>query len=237
MLDRRCFFLVIGILFSSITNASAILTTQLAVVSAEYGSSYPTPYDYMDNSDTLVSDILTNGFGDEVYASTPSPNYGWVNWKTSEYALSFVAGQDITLGDYPSQGVGYSQLDLLWTFSVAGDGGQMYQDLLSGSGFIHSTLLDITTNSILNDLSVDCLGGGNASSKYEYDGGTVGLLDGHSYLLRASLENYSPYDSWEAEYYITLGNATISVPEPGMPLILSIGLVSLFLVRRHMKRV
>lgn len=231
MFDRRYCYLALGVLFSPITNASAILTTQTAIVSAQYGAYYNAPYNSQDTTDTVVSEILTSGFGQQSYSSKSNPNYGWVDWTTSENGLIFHAGQDIRdPQDYAYQGVGFSQLEFQWTFSVAGDGGVLYQALLSGTG-AGSVILDDITASITSSLSVDCLGGAcGHPNGIKADESTVNLLDGHTYSLYASLENFSPSDGNEANYIAGLADATIVVPEPGTPLILSIGLASLFLV-------
>ncbi len=215
-----------AILFSPISNATAILKTDLGVVSATVGSAYPTLPGSPDYPEHVLSQVLNSGFSSEHYSSTPYPNYGWVSWSTSDQYLSFRAGQDYCFDcGFDNPGYGYSSLDFFWVFSVDGDGGVLQQDLLSGTGSVQSILIDITNP--FSNLSLSVAPG------FNHAGDSYDLLDDHTYLIYASLDNQALADGFEAEYYISLENAFISISEPELALLMLVGLGLLVTARRR----
>jgi hypothetical protein len=226
-MDTSKYLLIaLAIFFSPLSNATAILKTDLGVAAATVGSAYPTLPGSPDYSEHIVSQVLDSDFSSDGYSSTPYPNYGWVSWSTSDQYLSFRAGQDYCFDcGYDDSGYGYSSLDFFWVFSVEGDGGALMQDLYSGTGSVQSMLIDITDPSNKVDLS--------AAPGFNYTGDQYDLLDDHRYLIYASLDNQALADGFEAEYYISLENAFISIAEPEMALLMLIGLGLVVTARRR----
>jgi hypothetical protein len=183
-----------------------------------------------------LSDILASGFGRTENWSACIPNCGRIGWSTTETQLDIYGGQELIFSkihDYGYHGLGFSEFNFLWSFTVDGSGAVMHQVLLSGSGAGETVLVDLTTFSTVSALSVECMGCPNYDSIHAYE--SINLIDGHSYLLAADMKNTSSSDGWIVEYIAMLDNAVLSVPEPGIPLLLSGGLTSLLLARRQHK--
>jgi hypothetical protein len=226
--------LILALLFGPALHATAILNTDYAIVSGEYGSTYPTLPGNPTDTNYLLSDILTSGFGRTEHWSACIPNCGRIGWSTTETWLGIYGGQEVSIfndPDYGYQGSGFSYFDFLWSFTVDGIDAVMHQDLSSGSGAGETILIDLTTATTVSTLSAKCMG--CPTYKHAYD--TINLIDGHSYLLAADMMNTSRSDGWIVEYYATLDNAVLSVPEPGILLLLSGGLTGLLLTRRQRK--
>jgi hypothetical protein len=221
--------------FASLANATAILHTEVGIISASYGSAYPdspgSPIDVESVNSNITPGSLTGVTTN--HGSTPMPNYGWVSWQLSETNMTFRAGQDYSASfEYPDQGYGFSMLDFLWCFTVEGSGGVLRQDLLKEyylyQGAIQTTLLDVTDPLKFVSLSV---GNGNT-----HDSNALDLVDGHRYLLQANLVNQSTSDGYEDEYFISLENAHIVIPEPGVFWLMLSGLGLLgFVVRSRIR--
>ncbi len=215
-----------AVLFTPLSNATAILKTDLGSVSATVGSAYPTLPGSPDYSESVFSPVLNSDFSSDGFSSTPYPNYGWVSWSTSDQYLRFMAGQEVCFDcGYDNPGYGYSSLDFFWVFTVEGDGGALQQGLFSGTGSVESTIIDITDPANYVSLSV--------APGFNYAGGQFDLYDDHKYLVHTILANQALGDGFEAEYYITLENAFISVPEPEAALLLLVGLGLLVSARRR----
>jgi hypothetical protein len=259
------FLFPLVLLFGS-TAQAAVLNTAFGYLHGQYGSEYPSLSGSSSTTDVSFSDIYSTGFGSGHYASTPNPNFGWIDWNAWEEGLLLSAGQDVdSPWNYDYEGFGFSQLDFLWGFTVDGDDAVLNHDILRGTGSGEALLFDLTAFSTSSYLSAECLGCADDNIP---SGGSVDLLDEHIYFLGVSLENRSASDGWEVDYILTLSNATIaladpmmsqslstdlnlfpdqemlsdistsisSVPEPGFPLIFSSGLAVLLFVRDKRRR-
>ncbi len=217
--------LVLLLLLSPVSQATAILTTETGYLSATVGSAYPILPGAPVYTETIFSEVLQSDFGTGSFHNTDYPNYGWVDWQLAESAITLYAGQDWRECDTcPAQGYGFSELSFFWIFSVEGDGGRLQQDLLSGTGSGTTTLIDLTDPTLYAALSV--------TGSFGYDTHSFDLLDDHVYLLSANLANQAAGDGREVEYFINLENAVISVPEPNPFAILLPGLVVLAFLRK-----
>ena len=217
--------LVLLLLLSPVSQATAILTTETGYLSATVGSAYPTLPGAPVYTETTFSEVLQADFGSGGFDNSDYPNYGWVGWQLAESAITLYAGQDWRECDTcPAQGYGFSELSFFWIFSVEGDGGRLQQDLLSGTGSGTTTLIDLTDPTLFATLSV--------TGSFGYGNHSFDLLDDHVYLLSANLANQAAGDGREVEYFINLDNAVISVPEPNPFTILVSGLVVLAVLRK-----
>ncbi|MCU7916088.1 MAG: hypothetical protein KZQ65_09355 [Candidatus Thiodiazotropha sp. (ex Gloverina cf. vestifex)] len=222
----RFFLLTLLVVICPESNASAILKTELGVISATMGSAYPNLPGSPVYTENVLSDVLKSNFSNEEHNSTPYPNLGWVRWDLSDQRFAFQAGQEVCIDcGFDNQGYGVSNLDILWVFSVEGDDGVLQQDLFSGTGTVKSTLTDLTDSSAFTGLSVP---GG-----FQYAGEKTNLLNDHTYMIHASLSNQAFGDGFEAEYFLSLEDAKITIPEPGPLSLLLFGLAAIGVVRKN----
>ncbi|MCU7853984.1 MAG: hypothetical protein KZQ80_17440 [Candidatus Thiodiazotropha sp. (ex Monitilora ramsayi)] len=221
----RFFLLTLLVIICPVSNASAILKTELGVISATMGSAYPDLPGSPVYTESVISDLLKSNFSSEEYNSTPYPNLGWVKWDLSDQRFGFQAGQEVCIDcGFDNQGYGFSNIDILWVFSVEGDDGVLQQDLYSGTGSVKSTLTDLTDSSAITGLS--------APSGFQYAGEKTNLLNDHTYMIHASLSNQAFGDGFEAEYFISLEDAKITIPEPVPLSLLLFGLAAIGVVRK-----